>query len=636
MEFRSDINALRAIAVLAVCLFHFSVPGFSGGFSGVDVFFVISGYLMSRIIISKMDSGSFSLLAFYQARGQRIIPALAVLCFATLILGWFLLEHVEYETLGKHAAGAIGFYSNILFQNEAGYFDQVSQKKWLLHTWSLSVEWQFYLLSPLFLLFLYRVLDRIGGKKYLRWIVLGIALISFASCIINTKTMPSAAFYGLTQRAWEMLAGGLVYLFPLSANAGMRKLISSVGLTLIGGAIFFLGEQLSWPGWWATIPVAGCALVIWSQADFRFLNYSAIQSLGRISYSVYLWHRPLVVLLNYFGKQQILIWVAGALSLSLILGTLSFTWIEKKCSEQFSRLGKPWLMLVIICILIMAAGVQIVRLNGIPGEVRAINKDKQILFLKHYRQLHLHGLHNFYRLECDYYDAEKKPARTEIDENCTPKNAAGGVFLWGDSHAQALSHGLSQALPKGMGFAQVATSGCRPSLGSQLHKTGINNNCDRSNQFALDAITALKPRRVFLAQEAEHEQTDWNALAKHLRSLGVPEVILVGPVPQWRPSLPQIIVGQHWGDTQDHVQFGLDLRIEKTDVVLTSELKNSLQIRYVSLFKTLCNKFGCLARLPGNQTLMALDYGHLTPEGSIFVVGHAILPHLNQINNLTH
>lgn len=637
MEFRSDINALRAIAVLAVCLFHFGVPGFAGGFAGVDVFFVISGYLMTRIIISKLDTGSFSLMAFYQARGVRIIPALAVLCMTTLVLGWFLLENIEYKTLGKHVAGAMGFFSNILFQSEAGYFDQMSHKKWLLHTWSLSVEWQFYLLYPLLLLLLSKALNLIHRAQLLRWIVLAVALSSMVWCVLLTSAEPSSAFYGLTQRAWEMLAGAIVFLFPhastgTSSDSLKKKSIAGLGLALIAGSILGLDGSLAWPGWWAQIPVIGCALVIWSQADVKAFSFAPLQSLGRISYSVYLWHWPLVVLLNYYGKQQSAVWITAALCLSIAIGALSYVWVETNCSKWLGRVNKPWLHVLITCLLIAGMGRLIVKLDGIPGASRAINDSEKAIFLKHYAQLHLHGLQGFYRLECDFYDADTKLARTSIPESCTPKSAAGGTFLWGDSHAQALSHGLMQTLAKEQGFAQVATSGCRPSLKPQLHRTGIDNNCEHSNRYALQAIAALRPVRVLLAQEAEHEQTDWEELASHLQSLGVREVVLIGPVPQWRPSLPQVIVSEYWGDTREHVRHGLDTRITKTDAVLKDRLKNTSKLSYLSLFDALCIQQACLARVPGSQILMAVDYGHLTPEASAFIASEVIVPRLRAEN----
>ncbi|MCP1106398.1 acyltransferase [Serratia nevei] len=202
--FRHDINGLRAWAVIAVVLFHFGIPGFAGGFVGVDVFFVISGFLMTQIIVSGLETGKFSIWHFYLARARRIIPALMALCITLLVLGWFFLVSTDYTTLDKHVLTAILFISNVKFWREAGYFDADSHEKWLLHTWSLSVEWQFYIILPIALVFMAR-LWRTRGIQLTIFVGL---ILSFAlSCYLAIKS-PSSAFYLLPTRAWEMLAGG--------------------------------------------------------------------------------------------------------------------------------------------------------------------------------------------------------------------------------------------------------------------------------------------------------------------------------------------------------------------------------------------------------------------------------------------
>ncbi len=207
--FRPDIAGLRAWAVLAVVLFHFNIPGFSGGFVGVDIFFVISGFLMTQIIARGLEDGRFSIWRFYLARARRILPALLVLCAVLLVLGWFALPPLDYRALGMHTLTSALFLSNIQYWREAGYFDAASHDKWLLHTWSLSVEWQFYLLLPLVLWVVWRLSP---GRRNLARVLVSLLLASFALSVWLSSHKPEAAFFLLPTRAWEMLAGGLLAL----------------------------------------------------------------------------------------------------------------------------------------------------------------------------------------------------------------------------------------------------------------------------------------------------------------------------------------------------------------------------------------------------------------------------------------
>ena len=213
--FRPDIAGLRAIAVIAVVLYHFGVKGFSGGFVGVDIFFVISGFLMTGIIFSKIETNKFSFIDFYLARAKRIIPALAVLCLVLVVCGWFFLIPGDFRTLGKHAASSISFLSNFIFWREAGYFDTSSHEKWLLHTWSLSVEWQFYIIYPLIIFTLKKILD----TQSIKLSIATLAISSFGLSIYIGNNWPSAGFYLFPTRAWEMLAGGIVFLYPLRVSS---------------------------------------------------------------------------------------------------------------------------------------------------------------------------------------------------------------------------------------------------------------------------------------------------------------------------------------------------------------------------------------------------------------------------------
>lgn len=371
MKFRRDINGMRAIAVLIVLLYHFSVPHFTGGFIGVDVFFVISGFLMTDIIFRGINKGSFSTLTFYKYRAQRIIPALVVLCVVLLIFGWMVLLPSEFRALGKEAAASLGFFSNISFWREAGYFDVRSLEKWLLHTWSLSVEWQFYMLYPLALVLLNKWLSFAWVR---RWIIAG-TVISFVICVYlaSPTKWPTAAFYLFPTRAWEMLAGALVYLYPVRASARTRVVLECVGLLLIAFGTVSFSVRTVWPGLLAAVPVVGTALVVAAaRNDSRVTGSNAAQFVGKISYSVYLWHWPTVVALGYYGKLANPIWVAGGIVASMVLGYLSWKFVESRThgttanAHGFARVV-PLRAIVALSLVTFAGGAAIYYQQGIPN-----------------------------------------------------------------------------------------------------------------------------------------------------------------------------------------------------------------------------------------------------------------------------
>lgn len=208
LSFRNDINGLRAYAVIAVLLFHFQIPGLNAGFLGVDIFFVISGFLMTSIIVRGLEKGSFSIWKFYMARVRRIVPALMVLIATLLVLGWFFLPTPDYKALGSQSAYSSAFISNIYFWHSSGYFDAAAHEKWLLHTWTLGVEAQFYVLLPLFLIVLWKIKPQ---AKTLLWGLIFAFLASLALSVVVSTWKPTAAFYLLPTRGWEFIAGGLVF-----------------------------------------------------------------------------------------------------------------------------------------------------------------------------------------------------------------------------------------------------------------------------------------------------------------------------------------------------------------------------------------------------------------------------------------
>lgn len=333
--FRDDINGLRAWAVLAVVLYHFGVPGVDGGYVGVDVFFVISGFLMSGIVVRALQGGRLSIWGFYMARARRILPALMVLCAALLALAWWALLPDEFKLLSSHVVYSLAFLSNVEYWQEAGYFDVASHGKWLLHTWSLSVEWQFYLLLPLVMAGLWRLRPGLGAQRALLVALLAASLILNLLC---TAWSPTAAFFLLHTRAWEMLAGAMLVLFPVRLPTRWQAHAEALGLACIVASIALFDHHSPWPGWRALLPVSGAMLVLLARRASVWTGNPVAQWLGERSYSLYLWHWPLVVGLNYLEVAQQPGAIAAGLLFTLLLGHCSYQLVEQASRRWLARL----------------------------------------------------------------------------------------------------------------------------------------------------------------------------------------------------------------------------------------------------------------------------------------------------------
>jgi peptidoglycan/LPS O-acetylase OafA/YrhL len=272
MQFRKSINALRALAVLSVVLFHFKVPGFEGGFAGVDVFFVISGFLMTGIIVNGVQQQNFFLLGFYASRARRIIPALLVLCVTLLVFGYLYLPLDDLRETIRTIKSSLLFSSNFSFAESGNYFAAPLHENWLLHTWSLSVEWQFYLLYPVLIMGLHKCF----GADKTRFALVALALMSLAASIIVTRVNPTFAFYMLPTRAWEMIAGGLVFVSATiePARRNLRKSRPAGDCRQCAG---LFGADL-WPGYLALLPVLGTMLVIHGNTRSVFSSNPALLS----------------------------------------------------------------------------------------------------------------------------------------------------------------------------------------------------------------------------------------------------------------------------------------------------------------------------------------------------------------------
>ena len=270
-------------------------------------------------------------------------------------------------------------------------------------------------------------------------------------------------------------------------------------------------------------------------------------------------------------------------------------------------------------------GAIIFFLNGIPQGVRGVNNGERSKFIESYAQMHKTGLVQAYRAECDFYDWNRKSAKTAIHPACTDVAVGNSVFIWGDSHAQALSAGIRHLLAQTAEVAQVATSGCAPKIGAQRTPSTISNNCDKSNAFALAEIVRLRPRTVILAQRENHQETDWGVLADRLHENGVKNVVLVGALPSWQPSLPNVIARSHWYDPSPYVSAGLDKTSWGTDQMLSKRWHELKRLTYISMIEKLCRGDACIGFAPGkSRILMAVDYAHLTIPGSYYAASVAL------------
>lgn len=479
IDFRTDINGLRAIAVLGVVLYHFDIPGFPGGFVGVDVFFVISGFLMASIIFGGLEEKRFDLLDFYIARARRIIPALIVVVTSTLAAGWFVLMPSDYQALGGDARESLFFTSNTRYLAEAGYFDRESHSKWLLHTWSLSVEWQFYLIYPLLLLALKKL--KTSQKSIFIW-HLFLWGASATLCFLLESSEPEKSFYSLHSRAWELLSGSCLFItgsrFSIKSNTS--RILEIAGLISLAGSIFFIRSSMAWPSTLTIIPVAGTICILLAQRQCsNWSNLQLTKWIGARSYSIYLWHWPLVVGIGYFNQQSNLNWVFVALLCSVFFGHLSFQYIETPSRRWLSNKGNIATTLwIIVSLITVALASQIIRRSGIPQRlpesVQRVDSQKN----------------------------NKNPRQKEClkaEAKCIYGGHNISATVLGDSHADAVITAIQAALPHtDDGIVFRGASGCL-FVSDAKRIDGKHEKCDTLRELVLSEFSeTFSEKPIFL------------------------------------------------------------------------------------------------------------------------------------------
>jgi peptidoglycan/LPS O-acetylase OafA/YrhL len=449
LTYRPDIDGLRALAVLSVVLFHAFPEIIHGGFIGVDIFFVISGYLISSIIFKELENGSFNFGNFYSRRIKRIFPALILILMSTLAFGWFVLFAEEYQQLGKHIAGASTFTNNFMFWQESGYFDNDSNTKPLLHLWSLSIEEQFYLVWPLFLYVIYKYKALLG--KVLLGLTIGFTLLHFYIIYPNRV----AAFYAPYARFFELLIGAYIayqHLNPKKIHPLYEKfkfIQSFIGLCLILIGIEIINKGSRFPGFYALLsPVLGTALIIHSHPDSivnkHIFSNKILIWIGLISYPLYLWHWPILSFAYTIESQAPSLEIRiGAVILAIILGSLTYYFIEKPIrfgNKNRSKFTTIFLMFILVCNGLM--GYLIYKNNGLEKRRAAIKAAKNEGDVGH-KIFYEYSNKHFYL--CTPLDIRKKAPVSRCFQS--KQNQPIDIAIIGDSHAEHLFIGLAEAIP---------------------------------------------------------------------------------------------------------------------------------------------------------------------------------------------
>ncbi|MGE4317353.1 MAG: acyltransferase family protein [Deferribacterales bacterium] len=481
IKYRQDIDGLRTMAILPVIFYHAGMNIFSGGYVGVDIFFVISGYLITSIIVKELNDDRFTIANFYVRRVKRIFPALYFLLSFTFILSFFSLMPAHFEAFGKSVVSTVLFSSNILFWSESGYFESAAETKPLLHTWSLGVEEQFYIFFPVILM----LVARYGSKKYIRW-ALGIFIISLGFSVWSASAHPEAGFYLIPFRSWELMIGALIALgFYYKTDKPLHKHIMSVtGFVMLLMSIFMFDKSTPFPSYRALLPCVGTALIIISEGGIinRALSWRPIVWIGLLSYSLYLWHWVLFALRNYWENVHIPEFYKS--NLFLIFLTFAFASFSYYVVEKPLRVAKIQrkrlffsVTFAVMAVFTLIGGYTAYD-KGMPGRIPA-----EVSKISHVPDS---GFKNkkCYELTAD----EIKEGRMCLlgDSGRKPD-----FILWGDSHALALSDGINSfAKSESKSGYFASNSSCPPLLGLKSTDRSKTDRCESFKQAVAERIAS--------------------------------------------------------------------------------------------------------------------------------------------------
>lgn len=497
-DYRPDIDGLRALAIIGVVVYHAGIPGISGGFVGVDVFFVISGYLITQLLAREVaQTGTVSIANFYARRARRILPALATVMLATLVVGSFVLPPgIERQQLAASAAAASVFFANHFFLGTTGgYFDGVAELKPLLHLWSLAVEEQFYLVWPLLLLAIAKFAAPARRLRWMRIATLLIGAISFLLSVWMVRKNPSAAFYVAPTRAWELGVGAMLALgIPgsLGVRVGMGRVVSLIGLAFVAAAYLLITPGTRFPGEAALLPVLGTALVIWGNdvahphAPARLLSAKPLVAIGKLSYGWYLWHWPVLALANSWQLMEpnSLVSITGVL-VALLLAALTLRYVENPI-----RFGWRGATSVVLwsgsATVVLLAGLSFLVLETGPSWPKNLREQ---------RALQIGSDHAPSEYANCLVDRANWDGELPLDA-CTFGDRGKPIefIVWGDSHAMSWMPLLEAANGKDTQttYLQLTMSGCRPLAPEVIDR--YSPTCRDFRTKVMRTIDELRPR----------------------------------------------------------------------------------------------------------------------------------------------
>jgi peptidoglycan/LPS O-acetylase OafA/YrhL len=556
-------------------------------------------------------------------------------------MAWLWLFPDDLRSFSQSLAAVSVFASNMLFWRTSGYFDAATELKPLLHTWSLGVEEQYYVLFPLLLMFCWKL-----GRRALVAILMIIGLASLVLAQSMVRVDPAGTFYLLPTRGWELLVGALA-AFQLSRTdqpdtvLAARQVLGLAGLAAIVVSVFAYDKNTPFPGVYALAPTLGTALIILYTSPQtwvgRWLGSRACVGIGLVSYSAYLWHQPLFAL----ARQRNLEHPSSGVMVALVLLTfglayLSWRYVERpfRGGHRFNRrqifVGSLAGSVFFIVMGLVGANTQLFE-GRTSGERARFLKyfENSLPAWAYFERTHIQEQ---FRAQCDFYDMASyragHPSRRPVEHiasDCHVRDARPGpaLFIWGDSHAQHLYPGLKQTLPHNWQVLQVTSSGCTPALSAADNP---QDYCERSNWFALQAIARARPEVVLIAQNESHDTARMRSLAQALAELGIRRVVFTGPTPHWKSDLPKLVVRNLWDDPNRRTLIGIDTSVLAADAALKAKFGTAFaaepagqQVRYISIIDHFCNAEGCLVYLGDDRLhgLTSWDYGHLTPPASV-------------------